>query len=144
MSFLEIVSQGRNEMETRNETKASPENNLRNRGAVGNNSKKDMIFRADKIDLKNLDIQLEKHLSRVWSRSIEKNPKPKEEWEIELAKLEMRNVIARGAYGIVYKGIYDGQDVAGDTNIENFFIMCVYFYALCNCFSVGLICVDGS
>jgi hypothetical protein len=110
------------EMETRNETKASPENNLRNRGADGNNSKKDMIFRADKIDLKNLDIQLEKHLSRVWSRSIEKHPKPKEEWEIELAKLEMRNVIARGAYGIVYKGIYDGQDVAGKryTNIETF------------------------
>ncbi|CAN6999596.1 unnamed protein product [Brassica rapa subsp. trilocularis] len=99
-------------METPNEIKASPGNNLRNRGAVGNDSKKDMIFRADRIDLKNLDIQLEKHLSRVWSRNIEKNPKPKEEWEIELAKLEMSNVIARGAYGIVYKGIYDGQDVA--------------------------------
>ncbi|XP_033140546.1 serine/threonine-protein kinase STY13 isoform X2 [Brassica rapa] len=101
-------------MEPTNETEATPENNLRSRGgaAVGNNSKKDMIFRADKIDLKNLDIQLEKHLSRVWSRNIEKNPKPKEEWEIDLAKLEMRNVIARGAYGIVYKGIYDGQDVA--------------------------------
>ncbi|KAJ0254784.1 Protein kinase domain-containing protein [Hirschfeldia incana] len=102
-------------MEPTNETKATtPENNLGSRGAaaVGNNSKKDMIFRADKIDLKNLDIQLEKHLSRVWSRNVEKNPKPKEEWEIDLAKLEMRNVIARGAYGIVYKGIYDGQDVA--------------------------------
>ncbi|KAF3611695.1 hypothetical protein DY000_02049140 [Brassica cretica] len=99
-------------METPNEIKASPGNNLRNRGAVGNDSKKDMIFRADRIDLKNLDIQLEKHLSRVWSRNIEKNPKPKEEWEIELVKLEMSNVIARGAYGIVYKGIYDGQDVA--------------------------------
>ncbi|CAH8387984.1 unnamed protein product [Eruca vesicaria subsp. sativa] len=99
-------------METPNEIKASPGKNLRIGGAVGNNSKKDMIFRADRIDLKNLDIQLEKHLSRVWSRNIEKNPKPKEEWEIELAKLEMSNVIARGAYGIVYKGIYDGQDVA--------------------------------
>ncbi|KAH0853109.1 hypothetical protein HID58_093482 [Brassica napus] len=91
----------RKKMETPNEIKASPGNNLRNRGAVGNDSKKDMIFRADRIDLKNLDIQLEKHLSRVWSRNIEKNPKPKED-----------NVIARGAYGIVYKGIYDGQDVA--------------------------------
>ena len=107
-------------MEPTNETEATPENNLRSRGgaAVGNNSKKDMIFRADKIDLKNLDIQLEKHLSRVWSRNIEKNPKPKEEWEIDLAKLEMRNVIARGAYGIVYKGIYDGQDVAGLTTCD--------------------------
>ncbi|CAA7044441.1 unnamed protein product [Microthlaspi erraticum] len=75
--------------------------------------KKDKIFRADKIDLKSLDKQLEKHLSRVWSRNIERNQKPKEEeWEIDLAKLETRNVIARGTYGTVYKGIYDGQDVA--------------------------------
>lgn len=117
----------RKKMETPNETKASPGNNLRSRGAVGNNSKKDMIFRADKIDLKNLDIQLEKHLSRVWSRSIEKSPKPKEEWEIELAKLEMRNVIARGAYGIVYKGIYDGQDVAGPkTQTQLLFLLAMF------------------
>ncbi|XP_010525217.1 PREDICTED: serine/threonine-protein kinase HT1-like [Tarenaya hassleriana] len=79
--------------------------------AVDNNSKKDMIFRADKIDLKSLDMQLEKHLSRVWSRNIE-NQRPKEEWEIDLAKLEMRHVIARGAYGTVYRGTYDNQDVA--------------------------------
>lgn len=77
--------------------------------------KKDRIFRADKIDLKSLDKQLEKHLSRVWSRNIERNHKPKEEeWEIDLAKLETRNVIARGTYGTVYRGIYDGQDVAGN------------------------------
>lgn len=80
----------------------------------GNNIKKDKIFRADKIDLKSLDRQLEKHLSRVWSRNLEVNPKAKEEWEIDLAKLETSNVIARGTYGTVYKGIYDGQDVAGN------------------------------
>ncbi|KAK7405922.1 hypothetical protein VNO78_07534 [Psophocarpus tetragonolobus] len=78
---------------------------------VGNISSKDMIFRADKIDLKSLDTQLEKHLSRVWSRSIE-SKRPKEEWEVDLAKLDLRYVVARGAYGIVYKGTYDNRDVA--------------------------------
>ncbi|XP_021897135.1 serine/threonine-protein kinase HT1 [Carica papaya] len=74
-------------------------------------SSKDMIFRADKIDLKTLDMQLEKHLSRVWSRNIE-NQRPREEWEIDLSKLEMKNVVAHGAYGTVYRGTYDDQDVA--------------------------------
>ncbi|VVB01127.1 unnamed protein product [Arabis nemorensis] len=82
-------------------------------GGVEKNSKKDKIFRADKIDLKSLDKQLEKHLSRVWSRNLEVNHKVnKEEWEIDLAKLETSNVIARGTYGIVYQGSYDGQAVA--------------------------------
>ncbi|XP_043692398.1 serine/threonine-protein kinase STY13-like [Telopea speciosissima] len=78
---------------------------------VGNISSKDVFFRADKIDLKSLDIQLEKHLSRVWSRNT-LAPKPAEEWEIDLSKLDIRYVIARGTYGTVYRGIYDDQDVA--------------------------------
>ncbi|OVA15530.1 Protein kinase domain [Macleaya cordata] len=78
---------------------------------VGSISNKDMIFRADKIDLKSLDIQLEKHLSRVWSRDRDVQ-KPKEEWEIDLSKLDIRNVIAHGTYGTVYRGVYDVQDVA--------------------------------
>ncbi|TYH55742.1 hypothetical protein ES332_D09G256100v1 [Gossypium tomentosum] len=77
----------------------------------GSISGKDMIFRADQIDLKSLDMQLEKHLSRVWSRNIEKQ-RPAEEWEIELAKLDLRNVIAHGTYGTVYRATYDNQDVA--------------------------------
>ncbi|KAM0998872.1 hypothetical protein ACFX2I_005697 [Malus domestica] len=36
-----------------------------------------------------------------------------EEWEIDLAKLDIRHVIAHGTYGTVYRGAYDGQDVAG-------------------------------
>ncbi|KAA3454572.1 serine/threonine-protein kinase HT1 [Gossypium australe] len=78
----------------------------------GSISGKDMIFRADQIDLKSLDMQLEKHLSRVWSRNIEKQ-RPAEEWEIDLAKLDLRNVIAHGTYGTVYRATYDNQDVAG-------------------------------
>ncbi|KAI6693285.1 hypothetical protein NL676_020995 [Syzygium grande] len=77
----------------------------------GSLSSKDLYLRADKFDLKSLDIQLEKHLSRVWSRSIE-NRKPKEEWEIDLAKLDTRYVIAHGTHGTVYRGTYDNQDVA--------------------------------
>ncbi|XP_050375391.1 serine/threonine-protein kinase STY13 [Argentina anserina] len=80
---------------------------LRGSGSVSN---KEMIFRADKIDLKNLDIQLEKHLSRVWSKIDDK--RPKEEWEIDLAKLDIRYIVAQGTYGSVYRGIYDDQDVA--------------------------------
>ncbi|XP_052169957.1 serine/threonine-protein kinase STY13-like [Diospyros lotus] len=77
-------------------------------GCVGS---KDVFFRADKIDLKSWDVQLEKHLSRVWSRDREAQTK-KEEWEIDVAKLDIRNVIAHGTYGTVYRGAYDGQDVA--------------------------------
>ncbi|XP_038877950.1 serine/threonine-protein kinase STY13-like [Benincasa hispida] len=78
---------------------------------MGSISSKDMIFRADMIDLKTLDMQLEKHLSRVWSKSIE-NQRPKEAWEIDLSKLEIEKVVAQGTYGTVYKGTYDNQDVA--------------------------------
>ncbi|XP_057461517.1 serine/threonine-protein kinase STY13-like [Actinidia eriantha] len=78
---------------------------------VGSISSKDMFFRADKIDFKSWDVQLEKHLSRVWSRDREANTK-KEVWEIDLAKLDIRSAIAHGTYGTVYRGGYDGQDVA--------------------------------
>ncbi|KAB2625447.1 serine/threonine-protein kinase HT1-like [Pyrus ussuriensis x Pyrus communis] len=84
------------------------EPNITGTGSISN---KEMIFRADKIDLKNLDIQLEKHLSRVWSKNIERT-RPKEEWEIDLAKLEIRYIVARGTYGTIFRGTYDDQDVA--------------------------------
>uniref|UniRef100_A0A7N0ZRW2 non-specific serine/threonine protein kinase n=1 Tax=Kalanchoe fedtschenkoi TaxID=63787 RepID=A0A7N0ZRW2_KALFE len=74
-------------------------------------SSKDVFFRADKIDFKSWDVQLEKHLSRVWSRERESYGK-KEVWEIDLSKLDIRYVIAHGTYGTVYRGNYDGQDVA--------------------------------
>lgn len=79
---------------------------------VGSQSSKDMIFRADMIDLKSLDAQLEKHLTKAWSKRIDQN-RPREEWEIDLAKLNLRYVFAHGAYGTVYRADYDDKEVAG-------------------------------
>lgn len=73
----------------------------------------DMFFRADKMDLKSLDIQLEKQLSKVWIKNGTMSQKLiKEEWEIDPTKLEIKNVVAKGTYGTVYRGTYNGQDVA--------------------------------
>ncbi|CAL1383023.1 unnamed protein product [Linum trigynum] len=81
---------------------------------VGSQSNREMFFRADKIDFKSWDVQLEKHISRAWSRDREVVSKSTslEEWEIDLGKLDIRHVIAHGTYGTVYRGNYDGQDVA--------------------------------
>ncbi|MBA0742932.1 hypothetical protein Gogos_005658 [Gossypium gossypioides] len=82
--------------------------------SIGNLSdKKDVFTRADKIDFKSWDLQLDKHLSKAWSRDKDVSlVTKKEEWEIDLAKLDIRHVIAHGTYGIVYRGVYDNQDVA--------------------------------
>ncbi|KAJ4824722.1 hypothetical protein Tsubulata_045535 [Turnera subulata] len=98
--------------------------------------------RADQIDLKSLDEQLQRHLSRAWTMEKNKNKKDGEEgevaageaaaagvprlsaaysmnnrktrqdWEIDPSKLIIKTVIARGTFGTVHRGIYDGQDVA--------------------------------
>ncbi|KAM2189358.1 hypothetical protein ACFX1X_031460 [Malus domestica] len=78
---------------------------------VGGGVEKEVFFWADKIDFKSWDVQLEKHLSRGWEIEREVNAKM-EEWEIDLAKLDIRHVIAHGTYGTVYHCAYDGQDVA--------------------------------
>ncbi|KAK4803416.1 hypothetical protein SAY86_003233 [Trapa natans] len=88
--------------------------------------------RADKIDLKSIDEQLDR-FSRVAtlekSRSISASgattvglssevlpltptKKERKEWEIDPSKLTIKSVIARGTFGTVHRGIYDGQDVA--------------------------------
>lgn len=110
----------------------------------------DGFVRADQIDLKSLDEQLERHLNRAWT--MEKNKKKDDftttatatitshgvsnslaavaatptptsittttsrrryEWEIDPSKLVIKGVIARGTFGTVHRGVYDGQDVAG-------------------------------
>ncbi|CAK9155914.1 unnamed protein product [Ilex paraguariensis] len=93
----------------------------------------DGFVRADQIDLKSLDEQLERHLHRAWT--MEKNRKQQDsdfattatatvnyttttttrqrhEWEIDPSKLIIKGVLARGTFGTVHRGIYDGQDVA--------------------------------
>ncbi|KAK4752622.1 hypothetical protein SAY87_021420 [Trapa incisa] len=88
--------------------------------------------RADKIDLKSIDEQLDR-FSRVAtlekSRGISASgattvglssevlpltptKKERKEWEIDPSKLTIKSVIARGTFGTVHRGIYDGQDVA--------------------------------
>ncbi|KAH7517245.1 serine/threonine-protein kinase STY13 [Ziziphus jujuba] len=84
---------------------------LQGKDDLGSISEKNMLFRADMIDFKSWDVQLEKHLSRVWSREREACTR-KEEWEFDLCKLDIRYLVAQGAYGTVYRGSYNGQDVA--------------------------------
>ena len=37
----------------------------------------------------------------------------RQDWEIDPAKLVIKSVIARGSFGTVHRGVYDGLDVAG-------------------------------
>lgn len=73
---------------------------------------KEGMFRADKINLKDLDLKLEKQLNKAWSKSEAESSRPKEEWEIDLASLNLRYVFARGTYGTIYRGTYGDKDVA--------------------------------
>ncbi|KAE8707611.1 HD domain-containing metal-dependent phosphohydrolase family protein isoform 1 [Hibiscus syriacus] len=89
--------------------------------------------RADQIDLKSLDEQLQRHLNRAWTMEKNKNRKEegedgggrggveqlgssntvrRQEWEIDPSTLIIRSVIARVTFGTVHRGVYDGQDVA--------------------------------
>lgn len=110
----------------------------------------DGFVRADQIDLKSLDEQLERHLNRVWT--MENNTKKQDqlsssfnaastavtptvvaatsaaparqrhEWEIDPAKLIIKTVLARGTFGTVHRGIYDGLDVAGQFFVSIFHV----------------------
>ena len=101
----------------------------------------DGFVRADQIDLKSIDEQLERHLNKALtiekSKRKEEEPntiisththirsnssggglgaafkKQRPEWEIDPSKLIIKGVIARGTFGTVHRGIYDNQDVAG-------------------------------
>nr|KYP75000.1 Serine/threonine-protein kinase HT1 [Cajanus cajan] len=72
---------------------------------------KSIMFKVDKIDLSNLDVMLEKHLNKIFPKSVVAR-RPLESWEIDLAKLDVHYSVANGGYGTVYRGSYDSQDVA--------------------------------
>ncbi|KAL7604374.1 serine/threonine-protein kinase STY13 [Lactuca sativa] len=103
-----------------------------------NSNNNDGFVRADQIDLKSLDEQLERHLSKVWTMEKNKNRQPdfedsaaataapvrplskstatnrieRQEWEIDPSKLVIKSILARGTFGTVHRGVYDGMDVA--------------------------------
>ncbi|XP_031093550.1 serine/threonine-protein kinase STY13-like [Ipomoea triloba] len=87
------------------------------------------FVRADKVDLKSLDEQLQRHLTRALTMEKNKKKSGEEEeeelhhngdreipirhdWEIDPSKLLIKSVISRGTFGTVHRGIYDGLDVA--------------------------------
>ena len=76
------------------------------------------FVRADQIDLKSLDEQLDRHLARAWTMDKPKRgagdgqERRREDWEADPARLVVRGVIARGTFGTVHRGVYDGLDVA--------------------------------
>lgn len=83
----------------------------------------DIFLRADQIDLKSLDTELEKQLSETKRKDTDVIEGPKEEWQIDLSKLELHRVIAQGTYGTVYRGTYDGKTVAGTSLFRYNFCM---------------------
>lgn len=89
--------------------------------------KNDGFMRADQIDLKNIDEQLERHFNKALvidhnddSNSVATddgavfNKNQRQDWEIDPSNLIIKTVIARGTFGTVHRGVYDAQDVAGN------------------------------
>ncbi|KAM3283177.1 hypothetical protein P3S67_026822 [Capsicum chacoense] len=73
------------------------------------------------IDLRRMDEQLDKHFARIFGENNKKGfeecskvevTKVVEEWELDPKKLKISKFIAEGAYGSVYKGVYDRKQVA--------------------------------
>lgn len=109
------------------------------------NNNNDGFVRADQIDLKSLDEQLERHLNRAWTMEKNKKKQPdfedsataasaasavtlpskatatskreRQEWEIDPSKLLIKGILARGTFGTVHRGVYDGIDVAGQSSL---------------------------
>nr|KYP56298.1 Serine/threonine-protein kinase HT1 [Cajanus cajan] len=71
----------------------------------------DGFVRADQIDLKSIDEQLQRHLNKVHT-AVVNFKKRKQDWEIDPSKLIIKSPIARGTFGTVHRGVYDTQDVA--------------------------------
>ncbi|XP_042043488.1 serine/threonine-protein kinase STY13-like [Salvia splendens] len=85
------------------------------------------FVRADQIDLKSIDEQLNRHITRALTMEKKKQENggkqqqqqdesreipARQEWEIDASKLVVKSVLARGTFGTVHRGVYDGEDVA--------------------------------
>lgn len=66
----------------------------------------------------------------------------RQDWEIDPSKLVIKSVIARGSFGTVHRGLYDGLDVAGMyylfetnycvnlcNNLSRFWLLICYVYS---------------
>ncbi|GLT36545.1 hypothetical protein SLA2020_109160 [Shorea laevis] len=69
------------------------------------------LSRVEKIDLQKMDEQLDRLWIMQKRKEREKQMKLRE-WEIDADKLTVNVPLASGTYASVYKGVYDGQDVA--------------------------------
>ncbi|KAJ0255020.1 ATMRK1 [Hirschfeldia incana] len=67
-------------------------------------------FRADTLDFSKWDLHMGSSSNAAAVNKARKTPM--QEWEIDLSKLDMNHVLARGTYGTVYRGVYAGQQVA--------------------------------
>lgn len=71
----------------------------------------------NKIDIKKLDEQLQRHLDKVLIIEEKKKKKKKEqetvyEWKIDPEKLVLKGAFAHGTFATVHRGLYNGQEVA--------------------------------
>jgi hypothetical protein len=81
----------------------------------------DEYVRADTFDLCNLDVAMDKRavdkLLAAEKKRAEteqrRDDEPMEPWEIDLAKLEVEQLISPGTFGSVYRATYDGKVVLG-------------------------------
>ena len=106
-------------------------------------------------EIKRIDEQLQRNLSlrsmqkqklddkgMQKQQNLEDNEKKKvrftekQDWEIDPSKLIIKQVIAPGAFGTVHRGIYDGQDVAGNYNFYAFLSL----YVFTSTFSIQIPC----
>jgi serine/threonine protein kinase len=78
--------------------------------------KKKSMVRADLVNLAEIDDALERHYSRpsasASGEAVSAALTRAEEWEINPREINLKRMIARGAFGTVHRGVYKGQDVA--------------------------------
>lgn len=49
--------------------------------------------------------------------TVPTSSRERQEWEIDPSKLLIKGILARGTFGSVHRGVYDGIDVAGEFTV---------------------------